>query len=159
MFRGMLLMTQTSIDQGIRDGSFGFLIQSLARDIETRMKAELQEVGVDVRVFANLMFLAERDGINQREIGARLNFPEYYTSRNVDVLVKAGLAERRPDPDSRRAFLIFLTEAGRAKAAELPPIIRRVNNEFLKSLTTVQRDAVLDLLRTVARGAGHLESV
>ncbi|WP_166486189.1 MarR family winged helix-turn-helix transcriptional regulator [Jannaschia sp. CCS1] len=152
-------MTQTSIDQGIREGSFGFLIQTLARDIETRMKAELQEVDVDVRVFANLMFLAKRDGINQREIGARLNFPEYYTSRNVDVLVKAGLAERRPDPDSRRAFLIFLTEAGHAKAAELPPIIRRVNNEFLKSLTDEQRDLVLDLLRTVARGAGHLERV
>ncbi len=33
--------------------SFGFLIQSLARDIDAKMKVALKEVDVDVKVFAN----------------------------------------------------------------------------------------------------------
>lgn len=158
MIRGNVLTTQTSKTQGMREGSFGFLVQSLARRLDARMKAELQEIGVDVKIFANLMILSEQDGINQRTIGERLNFPEYFTSRNVDALVKAGLAERRPDPDSRRAFLIFLTDAGRAKADLLPPIIRRVNDEFLAELLPSDRTQIVDLLRSIAGVAATAES-
>lgn len=135
----------------MREGSFGFLVQSIARRLDSRMKSALLEVSVDVKVFANLMVLSEQDGINQRTIGERLNFPEYFTSRNVDLLVKAGLAERRSDPDSRRAFLIFLTSEGRSKAALLPAIIQRVNDEVLADLPPSDRTKIVDLLKLVAR--------
>lgn len=150
MVRGNFLMTQISKAQAIREGSFGFLIQTIARRLDARMKAELQEIGVDIKVFANLMVLADQDGINQRTIGERLNFPEYFTSRNVDVLVKDGLAERRPDPNSRRAFLVFLTPKGREKANLLPPIIKRVNDEVLAGLKLSDRTKVVSLLQQIA---------
>ena len=111
MIRGAFLMTQIKSTKHIREGSFGFLIQTLARDIDTKMKRALEEVDVDIKIFANLMLLADEDGINQRSLGEKLNFPEYFTSRNVDALVEAGFAERRPDPKSRRTILIYLTEA------------------------------------------------
>ncbi len=149
MSRGNFLMTQIPKARAIREGSFGFLIQTLARRLDARMKEELQQIDVDIKVFANLMVLAEEDGINQRMIGERLNFPEYFTSRNVDALVKAGYAERRPDPNSRRAFLVFLTVEGRQKADMLPPIIRRVNEEFLAELAPPDREKVIQLLRQI----------
>ena len=114
------------------------------------MKVELKAVGVDIRVFANLMALGQEDGINQREIGARLNFPEYFTSRNVDALVGAGFAVRKPDPESRRTYLVFLTDAGRKKAEQLPEIVDRVNREALKCLPPKDQKALVGVLQKVA---------
>ena len=144
------LMAHVMTERQIKEGSFGFLIQTLARRIDTTMRERLREVGVDVKIFANLMFLSEEDGINQRQLGRKLDFPEYYTSRNVDALVAAGYAERRPDPHSRRSFLIYLTEAGRAKAAELPPIIREVNDLYLEDFSADERKALMKLLQKAA---------
>ncbi len=144
-------MTQMKSTKHIRENSFGFLIQTLAREIDARMKHALKEVDVDVKVFANLMLLADEDGINQRALGEKLNFPDYFTSRNIDALVEAGYAERRPDPDSRRSFLIFLTDAGREKAMQLPKIVRQVNDQTLEMLSMDERKQVVSLLKKIAR--------
>lgn len=157
MIRGSFLMSQISERQALRIGSFGFLIQTLARTLDAKMKSELEEIGVDIKLFANLMMLAEKDGINQRSLGEKLNFPEYFMSRNVDALVKAGFAERRPDPNSRRSFLIYLTEAGQAKAAELPPIIARVNDAVLKDLSASERASLVSMLQRVTGVASPSE--
>lgn len=150
MIRGCFLMTQIELKDHRREDSFGFLIQTIARTLDAKMKVELETIGVDIKIFANLMMLGQQDGINQREIGQRLNFPEYFTSRNVDALVDAGFAERRPDPDSRRSFLVFLTDKGRAKAAELPAIVRSVNDDVLQDMTGDERLTIMALLQRVA---------
>lgn len=150
MIRGNFLMTQIELKDHRREDSFGFLIQTIARTLDAKMKVELEKVGVDIKVFANLMMLGQQDGINQREIGQRLNFPEYFTSRNVDMLVDAGFAERRPDPDSRRSFLVFLTDKGRSKAEELPSIVRDVNDDVLSELSEPDRNRIVALLQRVA---------
>ncbi len=136
--------------KAIRENSFGFLIQTLARDIDAKMKLALKEVDVDTKIFANLMVLSEEDGIKQRTLGEKLNFPEYFTSRNVDALVAAGFAERQPDPESRRSFLIFLTDAGRKKAAQLPSIVKQVNDDVLSELNKQEKSEVILLLQKVA---------
>lgn len=150
MFRGSYLMTKIANEKARREGTFGFLIQIIARELDSRMKAELAEIGVDLKLFANLMMLLAEDGINQRQLGRKLNFPEYFTSRNIDALVNAGLAERRPDPDSRRSFLIFLTDAGRTTAAKLPPIINQVNEDVLAEFSQAEKKQMIALLRKVA---------
>ena len=74
MVRGHFLMTQISRAQAIREGSFGFLVQTIARTLDAKMKTELNQVGIDIKLFANLMLLSEEDGINQRQLGEKLNF-------------------------------------------------------------------------------------
>lgn len=143
-------MAQITKAQRNRENSFGFLIQTLGRRLEATMRERLSEVDVDVKIFANLMLLSDTDGINQRQLGEKLDFPEYYTSRNVDALVKAGYAERLPDPNSRRSFLVYLTDAGRAKAAELPRIIKETNDIYLDSLSIEERETVIKLLQKAA---------
>lgn len=140
-------MAQISKGQKNRESSFGFLIQTLGRRLDVTMRERLKEVDIDVKIFANLMLLYEADGVNQRQLGKKLDFPEYYTSRNVDALVKAGFAERRPDPNSRRSFLIYLTDKGRKKAAQLPKIIAETNELHLKRLTLKERKDVVALLQ------------
>lgn len=150
MIRRHYLLAQISKAQAVREGSFGYLVQTLARRIDAQMKEELNPIGVEFKLFANLMALLEEDGISQRRLGEKQGFPEYFTSRNVDALVAAGFVERRPAPDSRRSFLIFLTPDGRKKAKMLPPIIRKVNEEALSSLNDDERALVVGLLQRVA---------
>ena len=150
MSREHYLMTQVPKEPGLREESFGFLIQFLARRIDATMKEKLQPVGIDIKLFANLMMLYVQDGVTQRELGAKLDFPEYYISRNVDSLVREGWAERRPDPNSRRSVRIFLTAKGRDMAAKLPAIIREANTEHLSSLTKDESAALIGLLQKVA---------
>lgn len=145
-------MALGKMQKGTGRESFGFLIQLLSRRLDVHMKTELEKQGVDIKVFSNLMMLFHKDGINQREIGKHLNFPEYYTSRNVDALVAAGFAERRADPDSRRSFLIFLTEAGRKKASQLPQVVRSSNDLFLANLDADERK---DLIRLLQKATGQ----
>lgn len=155
MGRDEFLMTQISEAQRRRQSSLGFLIQILARRIDQEMKQRLAEIGIDTKIFANLMLLSEGDGITQRELGRMLEFPEYYTSRTVDILVAKGLAERRPDPDSRRSVLIFLTSKGREKTKALPSIISAVNSEYLGPLNAKDRQQLVKLLQRVARIDEH----
>lgn len=135
----------------IRHSSFGFLLQLIARRIDKDMKDELAKLGIDRKVFSNLMMLSEKDGITQRELGRLLEFPEYFTSRTVDVLVEKGFAERRPDPESRRNILVYLTDAGREIAKNLPPIIGSVNESYLEGLTCNEREQLITLLQKVAK--------
>lgn len=150
MITGHFLMTQIPKAQTTREASFGFLIQTLARRFDELMKSELKKVDVDVKLFAGLMMLMEQDGISQRKLGKKLNFPEYFTSRNIDALVQAGFVERCPDPDSRRSYLICLTDAGRAKAKSLPEIVRRVNAGVLVDFSKPEQAQVIDLLQKAA---------
>lgn len=142
-------MRKVSKTRPSRETSFGFLIQTLARMLDAKMKAELKKIGVSVKLFTALMVLSEEDGINQRKVGERLNFPEYFTSRNIDALVEAGFAERQPDPESRRTYLIYLTIFGKAKAAQLPPIVKRVSNEILTNLSDLERQQIITILQKV----------
>ena len=155
MIRGQYLMTIAGPERAPGEVSFGYLIQRLAKEIDARMKAELKAIDVDFKLFANLLALMKEDGINQRRLGETLGFPEYFTSRNVDAMVQAGFAERQPDPQSRRSFLVFLTPKGRRKAELLPPIIKAVNDESLASLSDAERKTVVELLqKTIASPGG-----
>ena len=135
----------------IRENSFGFLVQVLARRIDAKMKVRLSEAGVEFKLFPNLVMLLQEDGINQRQLGDKLGFPEYAVSRNIDALIKVGLAERRPDPNSRRSQLIFLTGKGRETAENLPRIIAENNDESLQALSETEREILMQLLRKVAK--------
>ncbi|MCP4303521.1 MAG: MarR family transcriptional regulator [bacterium] len=143
-------MARITKSQKFRQQSFGFLVQLLARRLDARMKARLSDLETDLKAFATLMLLSEKDGINQRQLGRLLDFPEYATSRNVDALVAQGLAQRLPDPNSRRSFHVHLTPAGREKAKRLPEVVRATNSEFLNELSKTERKQLVDLLQKVA---------
>jgi DNA-binding MarR family transcriptional regulator len=73
------------------------------------------------------------------------------TSR-LDRLERAGLIERRPDPNDRRGKLIALTDAGRRVVDET--IGRHVSNEqrLLSVLTPAEQEKLNALLRKLIAG-------
>ena len=143
-------MTKETDFTAERDSSFGYLVEQVVRKFEDNAKFELSAIDLNYKFYLPLLALFVEDGVNQRQLGLKLNFPEYFTSRNIDAMVKAGYAERRPDPNSRRSVLVFLTKAGRAKAECLPGLARRLNEEVLAELTKDEQQKVVELLKKVA---------
>ena len=74
-------------------------------------------------------------------------------TNRLDRLEKAGLVERRPDPDDRRGKLIALTAAGKQVIDET--IRRHVANEarLLSVLSTKEQEQLGQLLRKLISGA------
>lgn len=81
-------------------------------------------------------------------------------SRAVDGLVAAGFAERRPDPDDRRAVIVAATEAGidyieqrrRATARELERALVRMSAADRKRLLALVERLVTELHEPRAGG-------
>ena len=73
-------------------------------------------------------------------------------TNRLDRLERAGLIERRPDPNDRRGKLIALTAAGRGVIDET--ISRHVANEeqLLSVLTTAEQEKLNALLRKLIAG-------
>ena len=73
-------------------------------------------------------------------------------TNRIDRLERAGLIERRPDPDDRRGKLIALTTAGRRLIDDT--ITRHVANEerLLAMLTVAEQEKLNALLRKLIGG-------
>ena len=60
-----------------------------------------------------LAAIAAREPGTLNEVAAEVRRGAPAVSRSVDVLVRAGLVERQPDPNNRRRLALRLTDAGR----------------------------------------------
>lgn len=135
----------------IRENSTGWLITQMAHTMDSALSRHLSALDLSIRFFANLMSLLEKDGLNQAELGARTGEPQYKVSRLIDALQSSDLVERLPDPDSRRAYLVVLTEHGRNTARKLPPIVKQVNKEVLANLNPAE---ITELNRLLKKALG-----
>ncbi|MFE9705366.1 MarR family winged helix-turn-helix transcriptional regulator [Streptomyces sp. NPDC005930] len=79
-----------------------------ARASAGRMHPELSLVS-----YTLLGHLEERDGSRATDLAAHYALDKSTVSRQVSALERAGLVERRVDPDDHRVQVLHLTEAGR----------------------------------------------
>jgi len=66
--------------------------------------------------------------------------------RVVDLLVADGLITRAGDPGDRRAKILSLTDAGRARVEEIEAILTRLRAELLAGEDVLLLEAAVGLL-------------
>jgi DNA-binding MarR family transcriptional regulator len=71
----------------------------------------------------------------------------------IDELERKGLAERRPDPEDRRARTIFLTDLGRETLERVRALAAELQSDFFSALTADEQRTLHDLLRKLAGSA------
>jgi len=126
---------KTASAETVKRSSVGWMLKILSVSLDNEMNKKLKPLGLNLAQFAILMTLLESSGQTQVELGKRISLPGYATTRNLDVLEKAGLVERHPHETSRRSLRVHVTEAGRAIAPELFLIVEQVNGQLLSVLT------------------------
>lgn len=85
------------------------------------------------------------------------------TARNVTTIVDGleheGLLARRQHPDDRRAFLLELTEKGRAHIAQIHALHDAIAERFIAPLDAGERGELRRLLAKLQAGAGSVAGV
>ena len=101
----------------------------------------------DFDVLATLRRDGEPFELTATELGARTMVTSGAVTKRVDRLVAAGLVERRPDDEDRRARRVRLTASGRALIDEAYPVHVRNEARMLAGLSRDEQRHLADLLR------------
>lgn len=94
-----------------------------------------------------LVLISENpDGIRQKAISEHVGINQSSTSELIDKLESDGYIERKVDPNDKRATLLFLTEKGQARAAEVKDEREAMFKGMFSALTEEEKQTLSDLL-------------
>jgi len=99
--------------------SFGFLIHDVARLLRRNFNRRVQSFGLTQEQCRVILQLSRHEGIAQVQLAELLEIKPITLARLLDKLQENGLIERRPNPDDRRAFCLYLTRGAR-------PVLRKI---------------------------------
>jgi DNA-binding MarR family transcriptional regulator len=137
----------------------GFLLVQLGTHAHRRFADRLAARGLHPRHFGMLSHLAAGEGQSQQALSVALGIHRSAVVALVDELEHRRLAERRRDPDDRRAYTLFLTSAGRELLAELRRAADEEDAELLAALDASERSRLISLLQRVADAQGLMAGV
>lgn len=86
------------------------------------------------------------NGVRQKIISQQAGINQSSTSELIDKLEATGYVTRQPDPDDKRATLLFLTEKGLARAAEVEDDRKDMIKDLFAPLTAEEKRTLSDLL-------------
>jgi DNA-binding MarR family transcriptional regulator len=128
----------------------GLLLRLAAQQWGADMDAALQAHGVVglTPAHAKVIPFVPSDGIQIGELARRAKVRKQSMAQSVELLAASGYVTRRPDPNDRRANLIFLTDKGRA----LGPVSRSAGQRVEEDWAgIVGRDNIEHLRQTLTR--------
>ncbi|MHA6759635.1 MarR family winged helix-turn-helix transcriptional regulator [Streptacidiphilus sp. PAMC 29251] len=131
-------------------GSSDILVDELfvtTTRLRTFVDARLRERGASVaRLRAMRMLAAAPEPLRMRDLGEMLGIAARTTTTVVDSLERDGLVERIRHPVDRRAFLLALTETGRARHIEAEAVDRAALAAATGGLDAGERARLRELL-------------
>lgn len=102
--------------------NFGFLIHDVARLLRKNFNRRVQSIGLTQEQCRAILHLSRCEGIQQVDLAELLEIKPITLARLLDKLQENGLIERRPNPDDRRAFCLYMTAAGHAALKKIRAI-------------------------------------
>ena len=120
-----------------------FSLLQVARCLEQRMDAALEEVGLSSAKFAALTHLVEAGApLSLSECAARMTCVRSNITQLMDRLEAEGLVRRVDDPSDRRGVKVVVTPLGTERQAAGATTMARLQKEFAKTLSGVDRGAL-----------------
>ena len=117
--------------------NLGYLLSRTANRLDLAFQRSITEHGYPVTVhqWRILQKLHETDGLSQVELGRLLEKNGPNVTRILDVMEKNGLIKRKPDPQDRRKYLIFLTGKGRKMRENISPLSKTARERAFGTLS------------------------
>ncbi|MFZ5641912.1 MAG: MarR family winged helix-turn-helix transcriptional regulator [Bacillota bacterium] len=131
------------------------------RNMISYMARKMEPLEIGAGQYAYLFSLYMEDGQSQQCLSDRMLVDKAATVRALNKLEVAGYVERRPDPQDKRSFRVFLTEKGKAVRPHLEVIVGEVQEILLDKMSREEKDILKRLMQQMARniiGANHHES-
>jgi DNA-binding MarR family transcriptional regulator len=99
--------------------SLGMRMTMIARIFRTRFDRRAREIGLTRAQWSTISCVRGKPGATQHMIATLLEVGDVTAGRSIDRLEEAGWVERRPDPQDRRVYRIYATDAAAPVLARL----------------------------------------
>jgi len=126
------------------------LLSRLTKVIHRRIPEEL--LGMRLRHFMLLSYLADRDGVPQQDLGDAFCIDANNLVLLLNELEAAAFVERRRDPEDRRRHIVELTATGRSALERAQDAREAVEDSVLGALDADEREALHRLLVKALEG-------
>lgn len=138
----------TSEHESSRQPFLGLLFRLLLQHWAEDMDEALREAGFDdIRPpHANVFPFVPEEGIQVSELAQLARVRKQTMAQAVAGLERAGYVERRPDPNDRRARLVFLTERGQNIPRIAATTGQRVEKRWAELIGSDDLETLRDLL-------------
>jgi DNA-binding MarR family transcriptional regulator len=122
-----------------------WLLSRASYILTTELTAAFEDLGLSPRAHCVLATAMSGDH-TQIEIARKIGLDKTTMVVTLDELEAAGLAERRPSSEDRRARVIAVTKAGERKVREAEEIAERIRADVLSTLPEDEREVFLSAL-------------
>jgi len=124
-----------------------YLVYVMQKRMRRRMARALEKYDVTLEQFVVLYNLVNEDGINQKTLSSRVDKDQATLARILDILENRGFVERRTTEKDRRAFLVYVTDAGREKVRDTARRLGTVHKEIIDGIPGGKVDEFIGLIK------------
>jgi DNA-binding MarR family transcriptional regulator len=132
----------------------GYLMARLGEASRRRFHRALEPEGLHPRDFGVMTMVGAHPGMSQQQLHEKTGIDPSSMVAVIDMLEARGFAERRSDPDDRRARAIFLTDEGERTLERIRELAGELQRELFGVLTDDELGTLHGLLRKLADSAG-----
>jgi MarR family transcriptional regulator, transcriptional regulator for hemolysin len=131
----------------------GLQLAHSAKRVGRAFNDALAEVGGSMPMWFILTNLHGDDWRTQHELAKAMHIEGPTLTRHLDGLEEEGLVVRRRDLNDRRAVSVELTDAGRARHADMLRAVQSFNRQLLVGFTAEEIDELRVLLAKLEENA------
>lgn len=126
--------------------SIGYRIKLLAQLSGRRFQERLEPFGLTPFHWLVLCCLWQEDGLPTSSIGEKLQQVGGTLTGVIDRMEERDLVRRERDPNDRRIWRIWLTQAGRELQDVLPPIAIGIREQAMTGISSADRELFSELI-------------
>jgi DNA-binding MarR family transcriptional regulator len=128
----------------------GYLLAQVTQNAGIIYNKKLQAIGLNAQFIAILQLLDEVGPQVQARLSTPIRIDKTTMVGLINELEQAGLVQRLPHPNDRRAVLVHLTEAGRLKLIEATKVNEQAAQEVFAVLSPQEQQAFHSMLVRLA---------
>lgn len=131
------------------DQSIGFLLNDVSRLLRRNFHRRAEELGLSQAQWRALAYLSLQEGVKQVTLAESLELQPMTVARLIDRLQEAGLVDRLPDPEDRRAFRLHLTAKAQPLIDRMWALAAETREEALAAIDEADKAVLMETLRRV----------
>jgi DNA-binding MarR family transcriptional regulator len=129
--------------------NLGFILKDISRLWVRHFEQRADQLGMTLTQARVLVFLARNEGTTQARLAELCDTDPMTLVRVLDRMEKDDWLERRPDPNDRRVYRLFLKPASDSVLAEIMRIGDKARSEALSGLSADERNQLISLLERI----------
>ncbi len=124
-----------------------YLVYIMQKRMRRQMSAALDRDDITLEQYVVLYNLVDQDGINQKSLSHKVDKDQATLARILDILENRGYVVRQTTEKDRRAFLVYITDMGKAKVREIARRLGVVHNEIVEGIPEERIELFVDLIK------------